>query len=172
MKRADKVTTIEELHRDFQAVKSAILLDYKGLDVARITELRNRLREENVRFRVIKNTLSIRAAKDTDVGKLEPFFTGPTAVTLSDEDPVAGIKTLDAFIRENPSLKYKVALIEGTLIDKAQISALANLPPRDVLLSKLLGTMQAPVASFVRVIAGNISGLLNVMNGIRQAKTE
>jgi large subunit ribosomal protein L10 len=172
VKRSEKNSTVEALHEDFKSLTTTVLLDYKGLNVEKISELRNRLREEKVELKVVKNTLSKIAAQKTDLEKLETYFIGPTAITISKDDPVAGIKTLADFIKENPKLEYKAALVEGSFIDKSQIPALAELPSREVLLGRFLGTLQAPVSAFVRVLAGNITGLLNVLNGIKDSKGE
>jgi large subunit ribosomal protein L10 len=170
VKREDKTKAVELLHDEFISAKSSVLIDYKGLDVAAITDLRSKLREVDIEFHVVKNTLSKIAAKGTAFEKLEPFFKGPTAITLSKKDPVAGIKVLDLFKKEKPVLEYKAAVVDGSLIKKEDISKFAALPSKEVLLAKLLGTLQAPVAGFVRVLAGNITGLMNVLNGIKDSK--
>ena len=170
MKRTEKELKVKEIHEEFTEAKSAVLLDYKGLNVAEITDLRRKLREVSVDLKVIKNTLTKLASENTAYDAIKPFLIGPTAAAISKNDPVGGLKILDEFIKANPKLEYKAAVIEGTLVDKTQISKYADLPSRDVLVGMLLGTMQAPVAGFVRVMAGNLTGLLNVMNGIKESK--
>ena len=170
MKRFEKELVVKEMHEDIIEVKSAVLLDYKGLKVSEITDLRRRLREVSVEFKVIKNTLSKRAFVDTDFESINPFLVGPTAAALSRNDPVAGFKVLKDFIKENPKLEYKAAVIQGTLIEKGDIEKYADLPSREVLLGTLLGTMQAPVSGLVRILSGSISGLINVLNGIKESK--
>ncbi len=170
MKRSAKIKAVEMLHDEFTDIQSSVLLDYKGLNVQEITELRAKLREVDIDFRVVKNTLSIIAAKGTDMELVKDYFKGPTAITISKVDPVAGIKVLDDFIKQNPKLSYKAAVVEGAFVDKDDIAKFANLPSRDVLLGRLLATMQAPVSGLARVLAGNITGLMNVLNGIKDAK--
>ena len=170
MKREEKRSQVEVLKREFENSLSTVLVDYKGLNVAEITELRNKLREASVDFKVVKNTLSKIAAKGTAIDKMSDCFTGPTATVIGKADPVAGIKVLDEYIKTNPKLEFKAAIVEGALISKTDIPQLAKLPSKEVLMGLFLGTLQAPVASFVRVMAGNMTGLLNVLNGIKDSK--
>jgi large subunit ribosomal protein L10 len=172
MKRQDKEVLVSQLHKEFNEAKSAILVSYQGLNVAEITDLRRKLREASVDFQVVKNTMAKIASKGTSIEKMESHFQGPTAAVISKKDPVASIKLLEQFIKENPKLSLKVGMVEGAIFEKQNIMKLANLPSRDRLLAMFIGTMQAPVASFVRVFAGNISGLLNVLNGINKSKSE
>ncbi|MBN1550004.1 50S ribosomal protein L10 [bacterium] len=170
MKRNEKEQVVATLQQEFMDVKSAVLLDYKGLNVAEITELRNKLRESEIDFKVIKNTLSKLAAKGTDMEKLESCFIGPTAAAISKTDPVVGIKVLNDFIKSNPKLEFKGAVVEGAYFKKEDVAKLADLPSREVLLAQFLGTLQAPVSTFVRLMSGTISGLLNILNGIKSSK--
>lgn len=172
MKRDEKNQVVEQLRKDFSEAKSTILVDYQGLNVAEITDLRRKLREGCIDLKVLKNTLAIRAAKGTKLEKAEKYFEGPTAVVISKKDPVASIKILEKYSKENPKLVLKVGMIEGSLIEKNILPKLADLPSREVLLGMLLGTMQAPVATFVRLMAATPAGLLNVLNGIKNSKSE
>ncbi len=172
MKRTDKESKVTELHKEFIQAKSAVLMDYQGMNVAELTEMRKKLREVSVEFRIIKNTLSKIATNDTSITGLNPFLRGTTAIAISKKDSIAGIKILDKMVKEYPKLRYKVAVIEGGLVDKVDIPKYVDLPPREILLGKLLGTAQAPVAGFMRVLSGTLTGLLNVMNGIKESKSE
>jgi large subunit ribosomal protein L10 len=132
--------------------------------------LRRKLREENIEFQVVKNTLLARAAKDTDVDVIRDFFKGPSAVALSYDDPVAPAKVLTQFAKENEHLEIKVGVMNGKLLDTTQIKALAKLPSREVLLSQLLSALNAVPTSFVRTIAEIPRQLLNVLSAVRDQK--
>ena len=170
MKRNEKQTKVTEIQNVLQQASSAVFLDYRGLNVAAITDLRNKLRAVAVDFQVIKNTLTRRASEGTDYSGISEHLKGPTAAAISKGDPVAGFKIIDEFTRTNPNLKFKVAVIGGKTINQSQMVKLADLPSREVLLATLLGTMKAPVTAFVRVMAGNLTNLMNVLNGIKESK--
>ncbi|MBN1878621.1 50S ribosomal protein L10 [bacterium] len=170
MKRTEKETKVNEIQNVLLQASSAVFLDYRGLNVEQITILRNKLREVSVDFQVVKNTLTKRASDGTKYSGIGEFLKGPTAAAISKGDPVAGFKIIDEFTRTNPNLKFKIAVIDGKTINQQQMMTLADLPSREVLLGRLLGTMQAPVAALVRVLAGNLTGLLNVLNGIKESK--
>jgi len=116
-----------------------IVTDFKGLDVAAITELRRKLTEEQTDFQVVKNTLLRRASQDTDVDLIKDVFKGPSAIALSYQDPVAPAKVLTQFARSNEKLEIKAGVMPGRALNLQAIQALANLPPREQLLAKLLG---------------------------------
>ena len=170
MKRAEKEAKVSEIHKNLSDASSAVFLDYRGLNVDEINSLRNKLREVSVEFQVVKNTLTKLATDGTPYEAVKDSLKGPVAAAISKGDPVAGFKIIDEFSKGNPKLKFKIAVVEGQTIDQKQMAALADLPPKEVLQGMLLGTMQAPVSSFVRLCAGTIGGLLNVMNGIKDSK--
>ncbi len=170
MKRIEKEAKVQEIQSDLLSAVSAVFLDYKGLNVKEITQLRRLLSEVSVQFQVVKNTLTRRAAEGTPYEGVKEHIKGPTAAAISKSDPVAGFKIINEFAKTNPNLKFKTAVVGGQIINQSQMLQLADLPPREVLLAKLLGTMQAPVAGLVRILAGNITGLMNVLNGIKNSK--
>lgn len=147
-----------------------MFLDYKGLNVKEITQLRRKLGEVSVQFQVIKNTLTRRAAEGTRYDGVKEHLKGPTAAAISKDDPVAGFKIINEFAKANPNLKFKTAIVGNQIINQSEMLQLADLPPREILLAKLLGTMQAPVAGLLRILAGNITGMMNVLNGIKKSK--
>src|SRR5262245_15086873 len=116
MQRAEKQQTIEELGSEFRSISSAFLLDYKGLKVVDATELRRKIREINGRYVVVKNTFALRAAKDTKLEALEPYFSGPTAVAYHPRDVVGLAKLLTEVAKTNPSVTFKAALVEGKVV--------------------------------------------------------
>jgi len=162
----------EDLRDRFKKSAIVVVTDYKGLDVGAMNALRRQLRAENIEFQVVKNTLLTRAAQDTDVDVIRDFFKGPSAVALSYDDPVAPAKVLTRFAQENKHLEIKVGVMNGKLLDVAQIKALAKLPSREVLLSQLLSALNAVPASFVRTIAEIPRQLLNVLTALRDQKEE
>ena len=151
-------------------VQVAILTDYKGLDVAAINDLRRKLREENIEYQVVKNTLLLRAAEGTDAELMKDHFKGPSAVALSYEDPVAPAKVLTQFAKENEALEIKAGVMEGKYLDLTDLKALADLPSKEVLLGQLVGVMNNVPTSFVRVVAEVPRQMLNVLNAIKDQK--
>ena len=170
MQLAQKQQIAEDLRSRFSKAAIVVVTDYKGLDVAAMNALRRKLREENIEFQVVKNTLLARAAKETDVDVIRDFFKGPSAVALSYDDPVAPAKVLTQFAQENEHLEIKVGVMNGKLLDAVQIKALAKLPSREVLLSQLLSALNAVPTSFVRTIAEIPRQLLNVLTALRDQK--
>lgn len=128
--------------------KATVVVDYRGLSVAQVTDLRKQLREAGVDFKVFKNTLVRRAAEGADLADLNEHLVGPTAIAFSEEDVIAPAKILNDFAKENEALKIKAGVIEGQVSDAAEVKALANLPSREGLLSMLANVLQAPVRNF------------------------
>ena len=153
MKLEEKKNITENLHERFSKSAIVIVTDYKGLDVATISDLRRKLREVNVEFQVVKNTLLVRAAADTNADLIRDHFKGPSAVALSYDDPVAPAKVLTKFIADHAQLEIKAGVINGKVLDPHAIKALSTLPSREVLLSKLLSVFNAVPASFVRTLS-------------------
>ncbi|MCD4653054.1 50S ribosomal protein L10 [bacterium] len=170
MKRIEKETKVAEIHEDLLDASSAVFLDYRGLNVEEINDLRNRLRNVSVELKVVKNTLTKRATEETKYAGISEYLQGPTATAVSKGDPVAGFKIINEFAKENPKLKFKIAVVEGMLVNQSQMKILADLPSKEVLQGQLLATMQAPVTGLVRLLAGTVTGLLNVMNGIKDSR--
>lgn len=170
MARPEKEALVQEIAEKLSSSKSVVVTDYKGLDVAKITELRKKLREAGVEYRVIKNTLARIAAKNAEMEDLNELFVGPTAIAFGIEDAVAPAKVLVDFAKEYEELEIKGGALDGALIDAAKVKALAEIPPREVLLAKALGSMKSPINGFVNVLAGNLRGLVQVLNQIKEQK--
>ncbi len=170
MNLSEKETLVSELHKSFSDAKIVILTDYKGLDVTSMTKLRRNLSESGIKYRVAKNTLLIRASSDTDAAILEEHFKGSTAIALSDDDVVAPAKILFDFAKENKKLEIKVGVMDGKFLDSSSIEKLAKLPPREELLSHVLRALNGVPTSFVRVLSGSLTNLLNVLNAIKEKK--
>jgi len=152
---AAKQQAVEEIASKLKSSVTTVIADYRGLNVAQVTELRKQLREAGVEFQVLKNSLVSRAADSAELSDLNAVLTGPTAVAFG-TDAVAPAKILNDFAKKNEALKIKGGVVEGRVVDMAQIQALANLPSREGLLSMLLSVLQAPmrnVALAVKAVA-------------------
>jgi large subunit ribosomal protein L10 len=160
----------EDLHDKFAKSAIVVLTDYKGLDVAAINDLRRKLRESDIEYQVVKNTLLARAAEDTEVALIKDHFKGPSAVAISYDDPVAPAKVLTQFAKDNGKLEIKVGVLNGKVLDAQAIKALALLPSREVMLAQLLATLNAVPTSFVRVLAEVPRSLLNVLTALKDQK--
>ena len=170
MKLEAKQQIAEDLHAKFAKSAIIVLTDYKGLDVAAINDLRRKLREADIEYQVVKNTLLVRAAEDTEVALIRDHFKGPSAVAISYHDPVAPAKVLTQFAKDNGKLEIKVGVLNGKVLDAQAIKALALLPSRDVMLAQLLATLNAVPTSFVKVLAEVPRSLLNVLTAIKDQK--
>ena len=168
LEKKQKIT--EDLHERFSKSAIVVVADYKGLDVSSMNALRRKLREEDIEFQVAKNTLLIRAAKDTEAALIEDYFKGPSAVALSYTDPVAPAKILAQFAKDNQKLEIKGGVLKNKVLDVDAIKALAKLPSREVLLGQLLSVLNEVPTSFVRTIAEIPRSLLNVLTAIRDQK--
>lgn len=139
------VSTISEKIKNSQ---STILVDYRGLTVAEVTELRKTLREAGIEFKVYKNSMVVRAAEANDLKELAEHLTGPTAIAFSNEDVVAPAKILNDFAKKHEALEIKAGVIEGRIASLEEVKALAELPSREGLLSMVLSVLQAPIRNF------------------------
>jgi large subunit ribosomal protein L10 len=170
MRLEQKQQIAEDLRGRFSKSAIIVVADYKGLDVAAINDLRRKLRKEDVEFQVAKNTLLLRAAKDTDAAVIQDFFKGPSAVALSYNDPVAPAKILTQFAKDHNQLEIKAGVLNGKKLELDAIKALAKLPSREVMLGQLLSAFNEVPTSFVRTLAGIPRGLLNVLTAIKEQK--
>ncbi len=143
------VAEISEVIKDAQSV---VLVDYRGLTVEEDTALRKQLREAGVNYKVYKNTLMNFAFKGTDFESLAPYLNGPSAIAVSTEDATAPARVIAEFAKKAKNLEIKAGVVEGALYDAQGMQAIAAIPSRDVLISKLLGSLQSPIANFARVI--------------------
>ncbi|EKY8193865.1 50S ribosomal protein L10, partial [Enterococcus faecalis] len=142
---AKKETLVQAAAEKFESAASVVIVDYRGLTVEEVTNLRKQLRDAGVEMKVIKNSILSRAAKKVGLDGLDEVFTGPTAVAFSNDDVVAPAKIIDEFAKDAKALEIKGGVIEGKVSSVEQITALAKLPNREGLLSMLLSVLQAPV---------------------------
>ena len=147
-----KTSTIDEIKDNFDGAQGVVVVNYSGLTVEQDTQLRKQLREAGVTYKVYKNTMIRFAAKGTEFEALEPHLEGPTALAVSKEDATAPARVLAEFAKKADKLELKAGVVEGTYYDQKGIQVIATIPSREVLLGRLLGSMQSPIANFARVI--------------------
>lgn len=147
-----KQPVIQEISDNIKDAQSVVVVDYRGLTVAEDTQLRRELREAGVTYKVYKNTMMNFAFKDTDFESLSPVLEGPSAIAISVDDATAPARVLSKFAKNAPALEIKAGVVEGTYYDADGMKAIASVPSRDELLSKLLGSLQSPIANMARVL--------------------
>ena len=171
MPTAKKEATIEELREKIASAKNLFFTNYAGLTVEQITKLRNELRKDGSTYGVVKNTLFKRAAGDELASQLDAILAGPTGVVFAGDDPVGPAKAIKTFSDQTKPVDVKAAYIDGKFVDAAQVQALAALPPKIELLAKLVGSLKSPITGLVMVLSGNQSGLVRVLNAIREQRS-
>ena len=144
-----KKGVVADIKEKFEKAQSAILVDYRGLNVAEDTELRNQLRKAGVEYAVLKNTMINLAVKDMNLDDLKPHLEGPTAVAFGFEDAVAPAKILSEFAKKNKKITIKCGVCDGAYIDEAGVQSLASTPSREVLIARIMGSMMSSVSKFV-----------------------
>ncbi len=170
MNKQEKQEQVQYITDKFKNAKSVIFANYRGLNVAEVTELRQNLSRAESTMKVVKNRLAKRAVKEMSVEGLNEHFIGPTAMAASEVDPVMPAKVLVNFAKDHKVLEIKVGYMDGQVMDLATITTLANLPSREELLSKALSSMQAPATNFTMALAAIPRGLVNVINAIKDTK--
>lgn len=147
-----KKKIVAEIAEKLRESQTTVLVDYRGLNVAQITELRKQLREAGVEFKVYKNTLLRRAVEQVEMTELNDQLVGPTAIAFSKDDAIAPAKIIYNFAKENEALEIKAGVLEGSVVNADEIKALATLPSREGLLSMLLSVLQAPIRNFALAV--------------------
>jgi large subunit ribosomal protein L10 len=170
MPTARKETAVQELRERLAGSQNLFLTDFAGLTVEEITKLRGELRKDGSTYAVVKNTLFKIAAGEDIAKQLDAFLAGPTGIVFAGTDPVAPAKAIKQFADDSKKLGIKAAYIDGKLVDKKQVETLASLPPKIELVAKLVGTLANPLRGLVTVLSGNQSGLVRVLNAIREQK--
>jgi large subunit ribosomal protein L10 len=168
----DKKKFVEQLRERMQKSKVVIVTDFKGLDVGKLTELRQKLREANVEYQVIKNTMLRRASEGTGVEPIKDYFKCPSAIAISYDDPVAPAKVLTDFAKTNDKLEIKIGVINGKLMDPSGIKALSSLPSREQLLGQVLSAMIAVPTSLVRALNDVPRRMVTVLQAIKESKEQ
>lgn len=147
-----KQQVVSDVTSKFQNSVCTVVADYRGLNVAQVTQLRKTLRESGIEFQVLKNSLTRRATAEAQLTELDEHLTGPTAIAFSTSDVVAPAKILSDFAKKNDALKVKGGVVEGRVVGADQIKALADLPSREGMLSMLLSVLQAPMRNFALAV--------------------
>ena len=170
MNRDEKAQAISELQSAIGSASNAFLIDFKGVTVPQVTELRRQIRQTNSGYMVVKNTLALIALKDSPIIAMREHFTGPTAVAYNKTDAVMLAKALTKFAKDVPAVQFKAALLNGQLVPASEIQNIANLPSREELLSKLLYLMQHPIRGLAVVLNANLRNLAVVIDQIAKQK--
>jgi large subunit ribosomal protein L10 len=150
--REEKERQVQEIADRLSRSKATVVADYRGLNVAEVTELRRRLREAGVELQVLKNTMTRRAAKQAEIEGLDAYLTGPNAIAFGYDDVVTPAKLLYAFAKEHKALELKGGILEGRVLTADEVQGLASLPSREGLLSMLLSVLQAPMRNMAYAI--------------------
>ena len=170
--RAEKEQELQDLTTAFKGADTAILVDYRGLSVPAVTELRRQIRGAKGKYKVVKNTLAKRASKGTSFEALEKMFEGTTAIAYTSDDAVALAKALTTFMKGAPTLQVKGAVVQGRAIKPAEVTDLASLPGKPELYAKLLFLLQAPMQQLVTVLSAVPRDLVTVLSQVEKKKTE
>ncbi len=164
---AAKVEVVDDLRELVGLTSAAILTDYRGLSVAELTDLRKKLRAVDAEYRVVKNTLFKRAAADAlPVDQMETLLTGPTAIGFAKSDPVGAAKVLVDFVRDHKAISLKAGVMDGKILDVAQVETLSKTPPREVLIAQMLGSLNSPIAGLVGTLNGILSNFVFTLQAI------
>ncbi|HEY5611831.1 MAG TPA: 50S ribosomal protein L10 [Thermoanaerobaculia bacterium] len=172
MNRNEKSQAVAELEGEIGRATNAFLIDFKGVSVPQVTELRRQIRETKSNYLVVKNTLALIALKDSPMLGMKDQFSGPTAVAYNHGDAVALAKVLTKFAKDVPSVTFKGAMLDGRIVPAAQIEAIALLPSRQELVSKLLFLLQSPMRGLVTVLSANIRNLAVVLDQVAKQRSE
>ena len=170
MLRNEKDAVIAEVTQLLTDTENLFVSDYRGLTVAELAVLRGKLRESGARFKVVKNTLGGIAADRSGREVVKDLLSGPTAVAFCGDDVAGAAKALSEFARTHPKLEVRGGVLESSLIDANGVKALASLPPRDVLIAQVVGTMAAPMTGLVTVLQGTISGFVRALDQVAQQR--
>lgn len=166
--KVEKEATISELVEKFRRAQTLALADYRGLNVAQMTDLRRRARDLKLDLKVIKNTLAARAAREAGIGAIAGYLKGPTAMAISYDDPAAAAKVLVDFARTARQLEIKGGFAAGQPLTAAEVRVLATLPAREVLLAQLLAALGAPLSGMASVLAAPLQGLARGLDELRR----
>ncbi|PYQ33347.1 MAG: 50S ribosomal protein L10 [Acidobacteria bacterium] len=170
MNKNEKTQAISELEAAIGKARNAFLIDFKGVTVPQVTELRKQVRETGSKYLVVKNTLALIALKDSPMIGMKDRFSGPTAVAYNSTDAVKLAKALTRFAKDVPAMQFKGAMLDGQVVPTEQIQTIASLPSREELISKLLFVLQSPVRGLATVLQANIRNLAVVLDQVAKQK--
>ncbi len=170
--RAQKEQNVKQLRADLAGIPHAILVDFKGLDVANATNLRRKLREDEANFKVVKNSTALLAIEDLPLAEFKDLFVGQTAIAYTDGDVVSFAKTLREFGEQFETPSFKGGIVDGAPISASEFEQLAKLPPRDELIGKALYLMNYPIQGLATVLGGILAGVVTVLDQIRDKRAQ
>jgi len=170
--KARKELVLEKVRGYLQESKNLVITEYRGMNVEQVTQLRTVLRKAGVRYKIVKNTLVKKLAKELDIHDLDKHLKGPVGVVFLGKDVAAGAKTVLEFAKKNELFVIKSGYIEGKALGIDGLKAMAALPSREVMLAILLGTLQAPVKGFMTVARGNTQKLVYALNALKEKKSK
>ena len=165
-----KKKVVEGLKEKISSASIMVLSDFRGVSAKQITELRKQLRSEESEYKIVKNTLLLRAIEAVGFKDLKEHLAGPTAMLLGYKDPVGPLKALVDFIKDNEKGGIKAGIFENNIIDKQALAEIAKLPPKEVLLAKVVGGFQAPIYGLVNVLQGTLRKLVYALNAVKEKK--
>jgi large subunit ribosomal protein L10 len=168
VKKAGKRDAVERIRESIAAQKGAVIAEYRGLTVSEITRLRRSLRASGAEFKVVKNTLVRLAAKGTGFERLEEFFVGPTAVGFAESDPVAMARAIKEFAAGNRKIRVKAGFVDGRVLTPGEVEALADLPPREVLIAQLVGGLASPQRRLAQALSAPPRKLVYALHSIHE----
>ena len=167
-----KTQLVEEIKEKIENAQSIVIVNYRGLNVSEVTELRANFREAGVDYKVYKNTMMRRAFAELGFSELDEILKGPSAVAFSMEDAVAGAKVASNFSADHEKLEIKSGIVDGKIISVEEVKDLAKLPSREVLVAQVLGGLNAPIQGLANVLTGNLKGLAVVLQAIADKKEQ
>ncbi|RKD30938.1 50S ribosomal protein L10 [Thermohalobacter berrensis] len=167
-KLEQKKQIVQEIKEKIEKAQAVVLVDYRGLNVAEVNELREKYKEAGIEYKVYKNTLMRFAFKDAGLEDFKEYLVGPSAVAFSYEDPVAPAKVTHDFSKEHDNLEIKAGVVDGKIINVDRVKELAQLPPREVLIGQVLGGLNGPISGFANVLQANIRNLVYALNAVKE----
>ncbi len=170
MEKSQKQSVVEELNTAFRESAGVFLIDFSGINVADETELRRKMSSDGNSYRVVKNTLALRAAQDTGVHKLKERFHGPTAIATTPDNPVALAKAVTEFLKNHPTMSLKGGVLEDSLLSPEDVGALADMPSREELLAKVVYLLQSPLTRLAAALQSPLRNLASVLKQLEEKK--
>lgn len=164
----EKKQIVEEIKEKVEKAQSVVLVDYRGLNVEELTQLRRKYKEAGVDYKVYKNTMMRFAFKDAGLEEFNQFLTGPNAVAFGFDDPVQAAKITEEFAKDHDKLEIKAGIVDGKIIGIDEIKSLANLPSKEVLIAQTLAGLNGPIAGFANVLQGTIRNLVYALNAVKE----
>jgi len=173
MAQPEKIQKVENISENLKKANGIFLTDFTGLTVAEITQLRREFRKADVDYMVVKNTLAIRSCEQVGLDEMVPFLVGPTGLALANGDPVAPVRVIADFLKqhkEKEKPEIKGAIVEGQMLDAKQAEAIKDIPPREVLIAKVVGSVKAPLSGLVGGLHSMLSKLVYALDAVKEKK--